>query len=73
MVAIAPVEPPKPMNVLAVIDKGHRYMFLFDDNSTTQALQVIGRWACSSEIGLTWGHATDLARRIRAIEQQHQR
>jgi len=55
------------INVLALIKGDERYVFLYDDSSTDQILQTLGKYAADPELSFTWYDAAVLSQRIRTL------
>jgi len=53
------------MNLLALVKGSERYVFLYDDATLADVLQVIGRFAADPELSFTWYDAVVLNHRIR--------
>jgi hypothetical protein len=53
------------VNVLALLKNGERYVFLYDDQSTEQLLQTLGRYASDSELSFSWYDAAVLSQRVK--------
>ncbi|MFO1096155.1 MAG: hypothetical protein U0992_23040 [Planctomycetaceae bacterium] len=56
------------INVLALVKDGERYVFLYDDNSVTQVLQTLGRYAADPELSFSWYDAAVLSQRVRQLQ-----
>lgn len=61
---------PQGINVLALVKDGERYVFLYDDHSTSQVLQTLGRYAADPELSFSWYDAAVLSQRVRRLQQQ---
>ena len=55
------------VNVLALMKNGERYVFLYDDESSSTLLQTLGRYAGSDELSFSWYDAAILAQRVRGL------
>ncbi len=44
----------KAVNVLALVRDGHRYVFLYDDESVDSVLTKLGEYATDPELEFTW-------------------
>ena len=62
----------KSMNVLALVRDGHRYVFLYDDNSIDTVLTTLSDYASDPELDFTWYDAAVMAQRVRALMEQQQ-
>lgn len=56
------------INVLALLKNGERYVFLYDDRSSDQLLQTLGRYAADPELNFSWYDAAVLSQRIRSLQ-----
>ena len=61
---------PQGINVLALVKDGERYVFLYDDHSTSQILQTLGRYAADPELSFSWYDAAVLSQRVRHLQQR---
>jgi hypothetical protein len=59
--------PQHGINVLALLKGEERYVFLYDDRSTDQVLQTLGRYAADPELSFTWYDAAVLSQRVRKL------
>ena len=57
------------INVLALVKDGERYVFLYDEQSTSQVLQTLGRYAADPELNFSWYDAAVLSQRVRHLHQ----
>lgn len=55
----------RDINVIALVKGGERYVFLFDDDSRTEALRTLGRHAANPELSFSWYDAAVLAQKVR--------
>lgn len=53
------------INVVGLVKKKEQYIFLFDDESITETLRCLGRFASNPELSFTWFDADDMIRKIR--------
>ena len=53
------------INVLALVKKNERYVFLYDDESREETLRTLGRYASNPELSFTWYDAAVLSQKIR--------
>jgi hypothetical protein len=58
------------MNVLALIRDGHRYIFLYDDNSVSEVLSRLSASARDTELDFTWYDAAMLSQRARRMADE---
>jgi hypothetical protein len=57
-------------NVLALSkENGQRFVFLYDDASTREVLQTLGRFAANPDLDFTWFDAAVLSQRVRQLER----
>lgn len=55
----------RSVNVLALVKDSERYVFLYDDESTGELIQTLGRFASDEELSFTWYDAALLSQRLR--------
>ena len=55
----------RSLNVLALVKDGERFIFLYDDQSSPQVLQTLGRFAADPELCFTWYDAAVLSQKVR--------
>ncbi len=60
----------KYINVLALVKGEERYVFLYDDESRTETLKTLGRYASNPEFSFTWYDAAVLSQKIRQESQK---
>jgi hypothetical protein len=58
------------VNVIALVKDGERYVFLYDDQSTPQLLQTLGRYAADPELNFTWYDAAVLSQKVRRLQNE---
>jgi hypothetical protein len=58
------------INVLALVKEGERYVFLYDDESASQLLQTLGRYAADPELSFSWYDAAVLSQRVRHLQRE---
>lgn len=58
------------VNVIALVKDGERYVFLYDDQSTPQLLQTLGRYAADPELNFTWYDAAVLSQKVRRLQSE---
>ncbi len=61
---------PAEINVLALVKGSERYVFLFDDQSRSEALRQLGRYASNPELSFTWYDAAVLSQKIRLTAEE---
>lgn len=57
------------VNVLALVKDGERFIFLYDDRSTPQLLQTLGKYAADPEYSFTWYDAAVLSQKVRRLQE----
>ena len=55
----------RSLNVLALVKDGERFIFLYDDQSSPQVLQTLGKFAADPELCFTWYDAAVLSQKVR--------
>jgi hypothetical protein len=58
------------VNVLALVRDGHRYVFLYDDDSIDTILASLSEYAKDPELGFTWYDAAVLSQRVRHLRTE---
>jgi len=58
------------VNVLALVREGHRFVFLYDDDSVDTVLASISEYARDPELEFTWYDAAVLAQRVRHLRAE---
>ncbi len=53
------------INVLALVKGTERYVFLYDDQSRTATLRVLGQYASNPDLSFTWYDAARLSQQMR--------
>ena len=53
------------INVLALVKGTERFVFLFDDESRSETLTMLARYASNSDLSFTWYDAAVLSQKIR--------
>lgn len=53
------------VNVLALMKSGERYVFLYDDESSSTLLQTLGRFAGNDDLSFSWYDAAVLSQKVR--------
>ena len=61
----------REINVLAFVKDGHRYIFLYDDESCDELLQQLGRHAANPDLNFTWYDAAVLSQKVRRMRQKY--
>lgn len=59
------------VNVLALVRDGHRYVFLYDDDSVDTVLASLSEYANDPDLDFTWYDAAVLAQRVRQLRTEH--
>lgn len=62
----------RAVNVLALVRDGHRYVFLYDDDSVETILGTLSEYASDPELDFTWYDAAVLAQRVRRLRQEQE-
>ncbi len=60
----------RAVNVLALVRDGHRFVFLYDDDSVETVLTTLGEYANDPELEFTWYDAAVLAQRVRRLKTE---
>ncbi len=55
------------VNVLAMIKGDDRYVFLYTDDQSRDALRMLGRFAADPELNFTWYDAAVLSKKVREV------
>lgn len=55
------------INVLALLKGEERYVFLFDDDSAEETMQMMGKYAADPEMSFTWYDAAMLSQKVRNL------
>ncbi|VAX40413.1 hypothetical protein MNBD_PLANCTO02-371 [hydrothermal vent metagenome] len=58
------------MNVLALVKETERYIFLYDDNSPSELLQQLGKYASDETLSFSWYDAAVLSQKVRRLRQE---
>ncbi|MFV0443594.1 MAG: hypothetical protein ACK5Q5_08485 [Planctomycetaceae bacterium] len=58
------------INVLALVKDGERFVFLYDDESPSQLLQTLGKYAADPELNFSWYDAAVLSQKVRRLQQE---
>jgi len=58
------------INIVALAKDGQRYVFLFDDVSTPDIMQTLGKYASDPELDFTWYDAAVMSQRIRRMREK---
>jgi len=58
------------VNVLALMKNGERYVFLYDDESSSTLLQTLGRFAGSDDLSFSWYDAAVLSQKVRRTRRE---
>jgi len=58
------------INVLALVKDGERFVFLYDDDSSSQLLQTLGKYAADPELNFSWYDAAVLSQKVRRLQQE---
>ncbi len=58
------------INVIALVKESERYIFLYDDESSSALLQTLGRYAADPELSFTWYDAAVLSQKVRRLKRE---
>ncbi|MFK7778402.1 MAG: hypothetical protein QM501_09850 [Gimesia sp.] len=58
------------MNVVALVKESERYVFLYDDDSSSQMLQTLGQYAADKELSFTWYDAAVMSQKVRKLRRE---
>jgi hypothetical protein len=58
------------MNVVALVKDTERYVFLYDDASSSQMLQTLGQYAADNELSFTWYDAAVMSQKVRKLRRE---
>jgi len=61
------------VNVLALVKDSERYVFLYDDKSPNDLLQILGQYAADPELSFTWYDAAVLSQKVRRLRREAER
>lgn len=61
------------MNVVALVKDEERYVFLYDDVSSSQMLQTLGQYAADKELSFTWYDAAVMSQKVRKLKREAER
>ena len=53
------------INILALAKGEERYIFLYDEDSRSETLRMLGRYASNSELSFSWYDAAVMSQKIR--------
>ena len=59
----------KDINILALAKGEERYIFLYDDNSRSETLRTLGRYASNPDLSFSWYDAAVMSQKIRKSQQ----
>lgn len=58
------------MNVVALVKDSERYVFLYDDASSSQMLHTLGQYAADKELSFTWYDAAVMSQKVRKLRRE---
>ena len=58
------------MNVVALVKDSERYVFLYDDASSSQMLQTLGQYAADKDLSFTWYDAAVMSQKVRKLRRE---
>ena len=61
------------VNVLALVKDSERYVFLYDEQSSTERLQTLGRYEADKSLSFTWSDSAVLSQKVRKLREQADR
>lgn len=59
----------RSVNILALVKDGERYVFLYDEDSSDELLDTLGKYAADDELSFTWYDAAMLSQRVRRLQE----
>ncbi len=62
---LGPLKKKGDVNILALVKGRERFVFVYDDDQSTEMLRTIGRFASNPELDFTWYDAARLSSKIR--------
>ena len=63
----------RDINVVALVKGGERYVFLYDDDSRTETLRTLNRYAADPKLSFSWYDASVLGQKVRQNKSQSRR
>ena len=60
----------KDLNVIGLVKKEERYIVLYHDDQSSEALRTIGRWASNPGLSFDWWDAARMSYRVLEIRSQ---
>ena len=60
----------RSLNVLALVKESERYVFLYDEKSSAELMQTLGRFAADRNLSFTWYDAAVLSQKIRRLKRE---
>ena len=58
----------EPVNVMALVKDGERYVFMYSDGNKRDMLQTLGRFASDAELSFSWHDCAVLSQKMRESE-----
>jgi hypothetical protein len=55
------------INIVAIVKGEERYVFMFDEDSRSETLRTLGRYASDPELSFSWYDAAILSQKIRKL------
>ena len=62
--------PTDGLNVVALVNKSERYVFVYDDDSYEKTLQTMGKYAADPELNFSWYDAAVLSQKARKMRDK---
>ena len=60
----------RSLNVLALVKESERYVFLYDEESSAELMQTLGRYAADRNLSFTWYDAAVLSQKVRRLRRE---
>jgi hypothetical protein len=57
------------INIVAIVKGDERYVFMFDEDTRSETLRTLGRFASNPELSFSWYDAAVLSQKIRKTAQ----
>ncbi len=63
----------RDINVVALVKGSERYVFLYDDDSRTETLRTLNRYASDPKLSFSWYDASVLGQKVRQNKSHSRR
>ena len=63
----------RDINVVALVKGSERYVFLYDDESRAETLQMLNRYAADPKLSFSWYDASVLGQKVRQNKSHSRR